>query len=117
MTLLPPPSLLETETSGDGTVVHINEVSLGKPNIHALDGALTRLADAELAHRGSLHLAEAHYISCLDLAPTIRLHRKLKQTGGHLTLLNLHPFVYEVFEVTPLTSILDVRRLEQEVGA
>jgi anti-anti-sigma factor len=40
----------------------------------------------------------------------VGLHKRMRAVGGKLTLLNVQPPVYDVLEVTRLTSLMDVQR-------
>src|SRR4051812_41831819 len=44
------------------------------------------------------------------LGQLVGLHRRLRAGGGRLVLCNVGARAYEVFEVTRLTELLDVRR-------
>jgi anti-anti-sigma factor len=39
----------------------------------------------------------------------VGLNRRMSARGGRLVLLNVQPWAYEVFEVTRLTELMDVR--------
>jgi anti-anti-sigma factor len=45
------------------------------------------------------------------LGALVTLHQELRLRGGHLVLLNVQPWAYEVFAVTRLTEVLDTRPL------
>src|SRR5262249_51825577 len=44
------------------------------------------------------------------LALAVRLHKKLQAEGGRLRLCNLSPQVYEAFDMTRLTTLLDIEK-------
>jgi anti-anti-sigma factor len=46
------------------------------------------------------------------LAMLLRLHKRLAAGGGRLRLLNVNPHAHQVFEITKLHAILDVRPAE-----
>lgn len=52
------------------------------------------------------------YISSAGL----RVMMRLLKTAGSLTLRNAHPDVYDVFEMTGITAIMDVRRAPREIS-
>jgi anti-anti-sigma factor len=59
--------------------------------------------------RLELDLGNVRYLCVTSLGKLIALDRRLRAAGGHLTLLHVAPTVYEVFEVTHLTTVLDLR--------
>ncbi len=89
-------------------------VSLDDDTIYLARDSLFAIA-AE-ANRAPLLLdfGNVHYISSAALGTLVALHRGLRAAGRHLTLRNLRPEVYEVFAVTRLDQILDVRPAEPD---
>src|ERR1700722_6041289 len=57
-----------------------------------------------------LDLARVQFVTCNALSKLVTLHHRVRAGGGQLTLANLTPLVYEVFDVTRLTTFLDVRK-------
>jgi anti-anti-sigma factor len=106
---------LQVEAIDGVTVVKFQEMSLVEPNVEAAGKELASLLDDGGGHRLCLDFSAVEYISSLGLAKVVALHKRLRAAGGHLTLRNLDPLVYEVFEITHLTKLLDVRR--KEAGA
>ena len=98
---------------GSVTVIHLNENALCEPHVHALAEEWSLLIHSPGRHRLWLDFADVRQISSLGLAKVVGLHKQVKAIGGHLTLVNLQPFVYEVFEITRLTTILDVQKGEE----
>jgi anti-sigma B factor antagonist len=73
----------------------------------------TELGD--LADRlGESHLlldfTNVEYISSAELGTLIGLHKKVKASGGRLTLFNLNVDVFEVFAITRLEKLLEICR-------
>jgi anti-anti-sigma factor len=58
-----------------------------------------------------LDLARVRFLTSTVLGQLVGLHRRVRAAGGELTLLNVAGDVYEVFVVTRLHQLLDVRRL------
>lgn len=65
--------------------------------------------DANAAHL-SLDLKGVEYITSSMLETLIQVHRILKDGGGSLILLHLQPQVHEVFEVTKLHELFEIRK-------
>lgn len=70
------------------------------PRVETLDEKLLAFGVRQL----NLDFRDVKFVSGQGLGKLTRLHRKLD-----LTLCNVCPHVYEVFEITRLTGILDVR--------
>jgi anti-sigma B factor antagonist len=56
-----------------------------------------------------LDFKELSYLASAGLRVLISAQKKLKAVGGSLALLNLREEVMEVFEVTGLDDVLDIR--------
>jgi anti-anti-sigma factor len=50
------------------------------------------------------------FITSVELGSVIKLHKRMKASGGQLTLFNLNDAVYEVFAVSRLDSLLRICR-------
>ena len=57
-----------------------------------------------------LDLGGVHYLTSTALGMLVTLHTRLRDAGGHLTLLGVNDDAYEVLHTTRLTGLLDVRR-------
>jgi len=56
-----------------------------------------------------LDLSAVEFMSSMALSRFLALDRELRAGGGRLTLVNLRPDVLQVFAVTRLDQVLDVR--------
>lgn len=56
-----------------------------------------------------LNMKEVEYVSSAGLRSIRNLYIKLNQKGGKLTLLNVSENVMEVFEMTGLAGLLNIR--------
>ncbi len=70
---------------------------------------VARLLDKPGRHRLHLDLGGVRIPTAGGLGALLTLNKGLRGQGGELALLNLHPWAYEVFALTRLTDILDVR--------
>jgi len=50
------------------------------------------------------------YLRSVELGTLITLHKRMKDSGGRLTLFNLNAQVYEVFTITRLQTLLGICR-------
>ena len=68
-----------------------------------------RLVGEPGRQRLHLDLGGVRIPTASGLGALVALHQELRLRGGHLALLNVRPCAYEVFAVTRLTELLDVR--------
>jgi anti-anti-sigma factor len=97
---------LQVEQSGGATIARLRDRSLFGPTAEIVGEELLRLADRP---RLRLDFAQVEELSGAMLGKLVGLHLKVRAAGGKLTLENLTPFVYELFEITRLTGVLHVR--------
>jgi anti-sigma B factor antagonist len=110
MPLQPHRPPLHIEAFEDATVVRVAVEDLGEANLQAFAEDLSTVIDG-VAHRPLyLDLGSVRYLTSTALGKLIALHKRMRKHGGRLTLVNLTPLVYEVFEVTQLHRLLDIRR-------
>jgi anti-anti-sigma factor len=102
--------LLEEETRGDVTRARLNLKSLGETEVEHLRTRLLGLAEGPGGQEVHLDLGGLEYLTSTGLELFLSLHRRLRDAGGRLSLHNVCPDVYELFAVTCLTNVLDVRR-------
>lgn len=57
-----------------------------------------------------LDFTHVEYLTSVELGTLIGLHKRVKDSGGRLTLFNLNAQVYEVFTVTHLQTLLGICR-------
>jgi anti-sigma B factor antagonist len=104
--------------AGEVTVVRLVDRRLmDEPSVQELARELFRLVDVE--KRGSLLLnfSAVDYLSSGVLGKLITLEKKLRAAGGKLTLTNLRPEIREVFAMTRLDQLFDIRDDEVEALA
>lgn len=104
------PNLRIEQTDGK-TVVHlIGCRSLNEQTTPAVEEQLLALA----AEVGAVHLlvdlSKVHYMSSIALGMLIGLRQKMRGPGGQLTLLGVSPEIFELFDATRLTRLLNVQR-------
>jgi anti-sigma B factor antagonist len=73
-----------------------------------LEGRTNGLAGSHLL----LDFTNVEYLNSVELGTLITLHKRMKASGGRLTLFNLNPQVYEVFTTTHLQTLLGICREE-----
>jgi anti-anti-sigma factor len=100
---------LQVKTARDSTVIELLADRLDEWNAEALGKELTDLVAHLGAHPLQLDFDRVEYISSTGLAKIVDLSKAVRTAGGQLALTNLNRHVYEVFEVTQLTKILDLQ--------
>jgi anti-sigma B factor antagonist len=114
MMLQPHPLPLRVEQAGEVTLVTVTTPELGEVTIHAVARGLDRLIEGRGACRLRLNLEQVRYLTSTALGRFVALHKRLSAAGGQLTLLNVAEPVYELFALTRLDEVLDVRRPADE---
>jgi len=106
---------LEVEDIGDVTVVSFTDRKiLDEQNIQIIGEQLFSLVDELGRRKLLLNFGNVEYLSSAALGKLITLNKKLSGAGGKLILCNIHPQIYEVFEITKLNKLLNIRKDEQE---
>jgi anti-sigma B factor antagonist len=106
---------LEVSEVSDVTVVRFTDRRiLDVTNIEELGGELFGLVEQENRKNLLLNFAGVQFLSSAALNKLIILDRKVKRAGGKLKLSNLRPEIYEVFVITRLHEVFDIRDDEKE---
>jgi anti-anti-sigma factor len=74
-----------------------------------VDGAAVRALCRLRRHRLHLDFRDVQLVTASGLGQLVALHRALQARGGRLTLSRLSAPLREVFEVTRLAGVLDIR--------
>jgi anti-anti-sigma factor len=93
-----------TRVSFPGTVVFLDEAVTNQ-----LGDQLFSLVEERGRCRLLLDFANVTFLTSGTLGMLLQLHKKLKTVGGRLFVCNVVPHIYEVFAVTNLTRLLNVR--------
>jgi anti-anti-sigma factor len=110
MPLQPSQPFLHMEAASGAAVVRPTEEAFQEPNVDMTGERLFRLADELGPQTLQLDLVAVRFLTSLGLGKLITLHKRAANAGGRLTLTGVCPLVYEVFDVTRLTLLLDVHR-------
>jgi anti-sigma B factor antagonist len=106
---------VEVSEVGDVTVVRfVDRRILDIANIEEMGTELFGLIEDE--HRKSLLLnfAGVEFLSSAALNKLLILEKKLSRMGGKLKLCNLRPEIQEVFVITRLHEVFDIREGQRE---
>jgi anti-sigma B factor antagonist len=102
-------SLLETKIVGEVAVVRLIGPSiLDDRELRLVNDGLRSLYEEHGHDKVLLNLGSVTRLTSALLAKLLKFHLRLRQAGGRLTLCEVRPEVWEVFEITHLTRIFDV---------
>jgi len=101
---------LETVEVGDVTVVRfVDRKILDESNIQQMGNELFRLVEEDKKSRLLLNFSNVEFLSSGALGKLITLDRKIKAANGKLKLSNIRPEIYEVFAITKLNKLFDIK--------
>jgi len=86
-------------------------------NIQELGDELFGLVEKEQRKHLLLNFASVEFLSSAALNKLIILDKKVKSHSGKMRLCNLKPEIYEVFAITRLNQLFDIKNTEQEALA
>ena len=110
-----PHQRLQVSEVGDITVVRfVDRRILDAANIEELGGELFALIEQENRSKLLLNFGDVEFLSSAALNKLIILDKKLRAAGGTLKLSNLRPEIYEVFMITKLNQLFDIKDDEKE---
>lgn len=81
-------------------------------NIEEMGNEMTALVDKEHMKHILLNFDGVDFLSSAALNKLILLDKKVKQVGGVLRLCNLKAEIMEVFTITRLNRVFDIRKTE-----
>lgn len=112
------PQRLELNEVGDITVVHFRDAKILEDlKIQELGQELFHLVEGERRQKLVLNFAHVDFLSSAALGKLIALHNKAKTRGGMVRLCCIRPEIYEVFLITKLNRLFDIREDEADALA
>jgi anti-sigma B factor antagonist len=109
---------LEVSEVGEVTVVRfVDRKILDEANIQKLGEELFQLVEQEQRKNLLLNFTSVDFLSSAALGKLITLDKKVKAHGGKLKLSNIRPEIYEVFEITKLNKVFDIKDEEAQALA
>ena len=101
---------LDVASDGNRVLVRfVNCDSLNEFTSDRVGQLLSALATDKCDGQVALDLANIQYLTSTVLGHLLGLHKRLAAGGGHLCLENVGPSVRDVFRVTQLDHVLDIR--------
>jgi len=100
---------------GEVTVVRfVDRKILDELNIQELGQELFQLVEIDHRSRILLNFFNVEFLSSAALGKLITLDKKVKAHGGKLKLSNIRPEIYEVFAITKLNKLFDIKDEEAD---
>ena len=111
---------LEVSEVGDVTVVRfVDRKILDEASIQELGHELFALVEVEKRTKLLLNFSKVDFLSSAALGKLITLEKKVRVHKGKLKLklTNIRPEIYEVFAITKLNKLFDIKNDEAEALA
>jgi anti-sigma B factor antagonist len=103
---------------GDVTVVKFADKKiLDEASIQELGAELFGLVERDNRRSILVNFTDVEFLSSAALGKLITLDRKVKAAKGRLKMSNIRPEIFEVFQITKLNKIFDIRGDEAEALA
>lgn len=109
---------LEVSEVGDVTVVRfVDRKILDEASIQELGRELFQLVEEEKRKKLLLNFSKVDFLSSAALGKLITLDKKVKAHAGQLKFSNIRPEIYEVFAITKLNKLFDIKNDEADALA
>lgn len=104
--------------TGDVALVRfLDRKIIDAANIQELGDELFNLVEKEQKKNLVLNFATVEFLSSAALNKLIILDKKVKTAGGKMRLCNLRKEIYEVFAITRLNQVFEIKANENEAVA
>jgi len=109
---------LDVNEVGDVTVVHFRDQKIIEDlGIQELGQELFQLVEVENCKKMVLNFSHVDFLSSAALGKLITLDKKMKGKSGALKFCNIRPEIYEVFAITRLNRLFDIKDEEADALA
>ena len=106
---------IDVSKVGDVTVVRfVDKKILDEAGIQELGAELFFLIEHDNRRSILLNFENVDFLSSAALGKLITLDRKVKAAQGRLKMSNIRPDILEVFQITKLNKVFDIRAEEAE---
>ena len=106
---------LDVSEVGDVTVFHFRDQRIIEDlGIQEMGQELFHLVEGENRKKLLLNFSSVSFMSSAALGKLITLDKKVKAKGGVLKLCSIRPEIYEVFAITRLDRLFDIRKDESD---
>lgn len=101
---------LDIEDAGDVTIARfVDKKILDENNIQIIGNQLFGLIEEDGRKKIVLDFSNVEYLSSAALGKLITLNNKAKSAKGKLRLCGIRPDIYEVFAITKLNTVFDIK--------
>lgn len=106
---------INVEEVGDVTIAtFLDKKILDENNIQLIGSQLFALVEEDGRKRIVLDFANVEYLSSAALGKLITMDKKVKGSGGKLRLCAIRPDIYEVFAITKLNKLFDIKDTQED---
>lgn len=106
---------LDIEEVGDVTVAKfIDKKILDETNIQLIGNQMFGLVDEDGRKKIVLDFSTVEYLSSAALGKLITMDKKVKAARGKLRLCAIRPEILEVFQITRLDKIFDIKSTQEQ---
>ena len=100
---------ISIEHSLDETFVTINESKLLDDEcIKEMQTVLLEIIDSGKHSKLLLNFSEVEFLSSSFLGTLVKVHKRMQEKNGELTLINIAPKIMKVFKITQLNKVLNI---------
>lgn len=104
--------------SGNISIVTFNDSKIiDEEEIQELGQELYDLVEREDRKKIILNFGHVEFLSSAALGKLIGFEKRIKQNSAELILTNIRPEIYEVFAITKLTKLFDIKDDEADALA
>jgi anti-sigma B factor antagonist len=101
---------LDIEDVGDVTVARfVDKKILDENNIQIIGNQMFGLVEEDGRKKIVLDFSNVEYLSSAALGKLITMNNKVKAAKGKLRLCGIRPDIYEVFAITKLNTVFDIK--------
>jgi anti-sigma B factor antagonist len=109
---------LDVSEVGDVTVIRFRDHKIVEDiNIQELAQEMFQLVEKDRREKILLNFSAVDFLSSAALGKLITMDKKVKAGGGTLKLSNIKPEIYEVFAITKLNRLFDIKEEEADALA
>jgi anti-sigma B factor antagonist len=109
---------IQISEANDVTVVKFTDRKiLDEASIQELGQELFQLVETDRRPKLVLNFSDVEFLSSAALGKLITMDKKAKQHGSQIILTNIRPEIYEVFAITKLNKLFDIKDEEADALA
>jgi anti-sigma B factor antagonist len=107
----PTNSGISVQQENDVTIATLNYGHiLMEEHIREIDKSIMPLIEQARCPNLVLDFSHVRYMSSAFLGLLVRIHKRICERNGRLTLRNMDRNIYRAFETTKLNKVIDIRR-------